>query len=210
MSVVALLAASVVVALTGSGLFRSDTTPTPAATALADSGRGTKGSPDAPVTVIEYSDFQCPACGFFAQWGALVDKEYVETGKVRFIYRHYAFLGPESTWAAEAAECAGDQGRFWAYHDKLFAGQAGENKGAFSKEKLKQFAAELALEQGEFDACIDSGRHASRVEADRVEAEERGVRATPTFFINGRMIEGAPRDFASFRAVIDAELGATE
>src|SRR3989344_6619341 len=87
------------------------------------------GDPDAPVTLIEYSDFQCPFCGrFFSQTENLIKENYIQTGKAKFVYRHFAFLGPESVAAAEAVECAKDQGKFWEYHDQLFTEEIKDGK----------------------------------------------------------------------------------
>lgn len=98
------------------------------------------------VTIIEYADFQCPFCGkFFKEIGETLIKDYVDAGKVRFVYRDFAFLGTESTRAAEAARCAGDQGKYWEYHDYLYNHQNGENQGNFSDLYLKSFAGELKL-----------------------------------------------------------------
>ena len=89
-----------------------------------------KGDPDAPVTIVEFSDFQCPYCGrFAADAGRQIHEQYVETGLVRFGYQHFAFLGPESQKAAEASECAAEQGAFWPYHDKLFGRMTGKTRG---------------------------------------------------------------------------------
>jgi len=104
-----------------------------------------KGDASAPVTIVEFSDFQCPFCGRFTRETApLIEETYIQSGKVRFGYVHFAFLGPESLWAAQAAECAADQNSFWAYHDLLFQRQAGENQGAFNKENLRKSATGFA------------------------------------------------------------------
>ncbi len=116
-----------------------------------------------------------------------------------------AFLGEESQWAAEASECAADQGRFWEYHDLLYARQKGENQGAFRKENLKQFATELGLDAQAFDACLEGGKYTSRVKADTAFARSLGISGTPAFLINGRPLLGA-QPFEAFRAVIEAEL----
>ena len=114
-----------------------------------------------------------------------------------------AFLGPESGWAAEAAECASDQNKFWEYHDILFARQAGENSGAFAKDKLKGFAAELKLDTNAFNTCVDTGKYTAQVQRDTQNAGLFGVSSTPTFLINGRLVNGA-LPFASFQQAIDA------
>jgi len=151
-----------------------------------------KGDASAPVTIVEFSDFQCPFCGRFTRETApLIEETYIQTGKVRFGYVHFAFLGPESLWAAQAAECAADQNSFWAYHDLLFQRQAGENQGAFSKENLKAFAEELGLDTAAFNECLDSGKHAEVVATDASLARSLGISGTPTFWINGQMLVGA-------------------
>jgi protein-disulfide isomerase len=102
-----------------------------------------------------------------------------------------AFLGEESQWAAEASECAADQDSFWAYHDKLFSSQNGENQGAFNKDKLKGFAAELKLDSKAFDACLDSGKYTQLVQSDTAAAQSLGAQSTPSFFVNDWLVLGA-------------------
>jgi len=165
-----------------------------------------KGLLNAKVTIIEYSDFQCPACGYFAKNVEPLLDGYIEAGKVRFIYRDFAFLGPESQWAAEAAKCAAEQNRFWEYHDKLFLSQRGENRGAFNKANLKRFARDLGLDTQAFEECLDSGRYAEAVREETREGQSRGVNSTPTFFINGRELRGVPRSFEALRNMIEEEL----
>ena len=129
----------------------------------------------------------------------------MKTGKVRFVYRNFAFIGDESVWAAQAAECAANQSRFWDYHDKLFASQAGENRGAFSRDRLKGFARSLDLDQATFARCLDNNETLGRVLQDKAEAQRLQVRSTPTFFINGQSVLGA-LPFEEFKAVIDRQL----
>lgn len=105
------------------------------------------------------------------------------------MFRHFAFLGPESQWAAQASECANEQGRFWDYYDKLFQEWAGENQGAFSKENLKRFAADLNLDTEQFNQCLDSGEYSDKVQQETAEGRRKGVRGTPTLFVNGQLIE---------------------
>jgi protein-disulfide isomerase len=162
------------------------------------------GDEKAPVTIIEFADFQCPYCGEFqSQTFQQINEQYVKKGLVRYGYHHMAFLGPESQWAAEASECAGDQNAFWQYHDKLFASQAGENKGAFNKDKLKQFAVDLKLDTKAFDACLDSGKYTAQVTADNQAAQSLGVQSTPSFVVNGQPLRGAV-PFTQFQQLIDA------
>jgi len=167
----------------------------------------TMGNPNAPVHIIEYGDFQCPYClKFWSETEPQLIEEYVNTGKVYFIYRSLgAFLGEESAWAAEGAYCAGDQGRFWEYHDTLFVNWNGENTGNYSKDRLIQFAESLELDMQTFESCLRDGWHTATVDQDAADASAAGVRATPTFFINGFMVEGA-QPFAVMRQYIEEAL----
>jgi protein-disulfide isomerase len=193
----------------------SDSAPgQPSAATLMDAvvaqTRHFKGNSSAPVTIIEFADFQCPYCGRFAAgaWPQL-DETYIQNGTVRFGYQHFAFLGPESQWAAEASECASEQDAFWAYHDLLFERQSGENRGAFSQDNLKQFAAEAGLDTKSFNACLDSGKYTSVVQAETAGAQSLGVNGTPAFLVNGRPLVGA-QPFEVFQQVIEAELGGSQ
>ncbi|MDP2660784.1 MAG: DsbA family protein, partial [Dehalococcoidia bacterium] len=160
------------------------------------------------VTVIEYSDFQCPYCAQFAlRTFPSVDQNYVETGKVIWSFRNMARIGDESKQAAQAAECAGDQAKFWPYHDKLFASQKGENLGTFANDKLKGFAQDLGLDAGAFGSCLDSGKYNDLVNRELVEANQRGITGTPTFFVNGKKLEGA-LPYGDFQKALDAALNA--
>jgi protein-disulfide isomerase len=169
--------------------------------ATAGEGR-TVGSAGAPVTIEEWADFQCPACGQFAR---TTQREllatYVASGRVRYSYRNFAFLGSESGWAAEAAQCAADGGRFWEYHDLLYASQAGEQRGTFARPRLKALGQTLGL-GAPFATCVDSGRYAEAVRDETARGQALGVRATPTLFVNGRRIQGAV-SMEQLRAIID-------
>ena len=116
-----------------------------------------------------------------------------------------AFLGPESTWAAEASECAGEQGKFWEYHDKLYASQSGENQGVFSKAHLKEFASAISLDSQKFEECFDQGKFSDRVESQTNLARQLGITSTPAFVINGQFILGA-QPYEVFQQVIEGEL----
>jgi protein-disulfide isomerase len=132
-------------------------------------------------------------------------KDYVNTGKVTFVYKNSAFLGQESIWAAQAAECAADQGKFWQYHDLLFARQNGENQGAFTEDKLIGFAQELQLDMTKFEPCLKNDQTLARVQADAQEGRSAGVSGTPTFFINGQILVGA-QPIEAFTQAIDQAL----
>lgn len=149
------------------------------------------GDPGATVTVTEYVDFQCPVCLRAALTVlAEIERLYVEPGKAKIEVKPVAILGDESVDAAEAAQCADDQGRFWEYHDILFANQAGENKGTFASDNLKRFAAALGLDTGSFDSCLDSNTYESQVIADTVAARALpDFGGTPTVFVDGQKVE---------------------
>ena len=150
-----------------------------------------RGRADAPVTIVEFADFQCPYCSQFAKQMLPALQKDIDTGQVALVYQHAAILGDESTWAAEAAECAADQGQFWAYHDLLFAKQTGENQGAFAKDKLIGFAQDLKLDMATFEPCLKNDQTLDRVKTDTQEGQSAGMRGTPTFFVNGQPLVGA-------------------
>lgn len=177
----------------------------------------TLGNSNAKITIVVYADFQCPFCGAItglqsedapavkylkqrdSNWlpstlGIIND--YVKNGDVQFVYRDFAILGKESERASEAARCAGDQGKFWEYHDYLFAHQNGENEGAFSDTNLKSFAKEIDLDTASFDKCLDENKYAQAVVDSRNESIDAGLTGTPKGFIikDGKIvgtIEGA-------------------
>lgn len=164
------------------------------------------GDPNAPVTVYEYADYQCGACGVFArQYKPRIEEDYVKTGKVRLVFRHFPLWEPESVWAAEAAHCAAEQGGFWAYHDKLFANQRGVNQNAFSRANLVRFARELGLKEEDFRICLESGRYKEKVREEGREGQEQGVNSTPSFIINGQIVRGV--DYLGLRELIERSLG---
>jgi protein-disulfide isomerase len=164
------------------------------------------GNNDSKVTVIEFADFQCPFCGqWYSEVYSKLKSEFIDTGKIRFVFWDFAFLGEESNKAAEAALCAKDQNKFWEYYDKLFTSQKGENEGAFSDINLKQFAAELGLNKPKFDSCLDSRTYKSAVEESTAKAGEYGVSSTPSVFINGLKFEGV-MPYESYKQIIESEL----
>ena len=163
-----------------------------------------KGSDKAPVTLIEFSDFQCSFCRKFWQTTLPeIEKKYIKTGKVKFVYRHLAILGKHSMATAQAAECAGEQGKFWEYHDKLFA-SAGSPL-AFTDGKLKGYTKELGLKSENFNRCLDSGKYFKKVDGETATGGFLGARGTPAFFLNGQLMVGA-QPFEVFEAAIEKEL----
>ncbi len=162
-----------------------------------------KGATTAPVIIEEFSDFQCPSCGEFARDTLpRLAAAYIDTGKVRLMFRHFAILGPDSEAAAAAAACAGAQGQFWPYHDRLFAAQG---RLSFTRNNLLRVAQELHLDLTDFPACLDTGRFRSQVRAETQAAIALGLRGTPGFVINGRALVGA-LPFDLFQSVIDEAL----
>jgi protein-disulfide isomerase len=124
---------------------------------------------------------------------------------VRFEYRHFPFIGPESNEAAEASECAAEQDRFWPYHDTLFLNQRGENLGTFNEQSLKAYAIALGLDEVAFDECLDSNRYQGEIMNELAEARDRTVRSTPTLIVNGEIIEGVV-PFEQLQRRIEAEI----
>lgn len=168
------------------------------------------GEKNAKVTVIEFSDFQCPFC---EQWFKTVEpdliKEYVNTGKVKFVYRQFPLtsIHPNAYKASSASECANEQGKFWGYHDLLFKNQAAWSNldSAAAAAKFKEYAGTLGLNTGNFNSCLDSDKYKSEIDKDLADGTAAGVNGTPATFVNGQSVIGA-QPFASFKALIDAEL----
>ncbi len=158
-----------------------------------------RGAENAPVTITEFSDFECPFCSAVNfVLDQLMTKYY---GKIKIVYKQYPLPShTEALKAAEASECASDQRKFWEYHDKLFANQQNQYRS-----DLIRFAGDLGLDVKNFTACLDSGAMQSRIKEDTNEGQSLGVRGTPTFFINSRMISGN-RPIADFSSLIDQEL----
>ncbi|MEK7507513.1 MAG: DsbA family protein [Patescibacteria group bacterium] len=187
---------------------------TPAQVAAVNDRDVILGDSKAPVTIIEYGDYQCPFCEkFFSETEPLVREKYINAGTVRMIYRNFAFLGPESINAAEASECAKDQKKFWAYHDEIYKKEkidGSENNGNLNRELFLTIAKDIGLDAEAFKSCIDSKKYTSVVQAEVTDGKNAGVDSTPYFFINGQVMRGAlPYEGASgFKAVIDSALKA--
>lgn len=167
------------------------------------------GDPKAPVTFIEYGDYQCPFCGrFFTQVEPQIRENYVKTGKARMVFKNFQFLGPESTAAAEAAECAKDQSKFWAYHDALYTAEVAdghENSGNLTRDLFLKLAGDIKMDTAAFATCIDSNKYANQVSKDTADAQTAGVNSTPTSFVNGQKLQGA-LPYAQFAVAIDNAL----
>lgn len=164
------------------------------------------GAASAPLVVVEYGDFECPVCGrFFDETYATIKSEYVDTGRVQWVFRHFPLrsLHPRAQAAAEAAECAGEQGEFFAFHDLLFINQDG-----LSDTALRSLAGQAGLDLTLFDACAAAGR-AARVQADVDAGLAVGVTGTPSFLIDGQLVRGF-QTAAQLRTRLDAALGKVE
>ncbi len=166
----------------------------------------TMGDPNAKVTVIEFADFQCPYCGvYWEQLEPTIITDYVNTGKVQFIYHPFSFLGSgtwdESVKSSEAVYCANDQGKFWDYRAMLYSNQNGENQGAFSQVKLYAFAESINLDMSTFKQCLNDGVHNAEVTAATQAASDLGASYTPSFLVDGNIV-----GFDSLVTAIDAAL----
>jgi len=161
-----------------------------------------KGYPDAPITIVEFSDYECPFCErFYSQTFNQIESEYIDNGKVKFVYRDFPLNNhPNAQKAAEAAECAGEQGKYYKMHDQLF--ESGVTGGVTA---FKEYAKTIGLDQEEFNSCLDSGAMASEVKKDMADGQKLGVRGTPAFFINGELISGA-QPYSVFKSKIDSLL----
>jgi protein-disulfide isomerase len=160
-----------------------------------------QGPENAPVTIVEFSDYQCPYCvRWYQEVYTRLMKDYA--GKVRFVYRDFPLysIHPEAQPAAEAANCAGEQNAYWQYHDALFGQKDGLGAAAFT-----QYASELGLNMDQFNKCVSEHRYKSEVDADFKFATSLGVSSTPTFFVNGLAVVGA-QPFEVFQQIIDKEL----
>ncbi len=180
------------------------------------------GSSNAPVTVIEYGDYQCPFCGqFFSGAEAQIRTQYVKTGKVKLVFKNFAFLdrrpglpstANESHDAAAAADCAKDQGKFWEFHDLLYQSKLkdaanGEDDGFFNRALFLGFARSLNLDANAFASCFDSGKYKTQIDQDTADAQAAGVNSTPTIFVNSQQFLGA-LPFAQFQTAIEGFLKA--
>ena len=167
----------------------------------------TKGDPvigdaTAPVTIVEFSDFQCPFCArFYEQTLGQIESKYINTGKVKLVFRDFPLsFHEEAEPAALAAECAHEQGKFWEYHDLLF-----ENQDQLGKDNYKKWAQEAGLDLPKFTACVESKKYQDEVQEDFTEGQQYGVTGTPGFFINGKLVSGA-QPFTVFEQEIEAAL----
>ena len=159
--------------------------------ALGPNGGELLGDPSAPVLVEEYGDFQCPVCGQWERDVYPTVRRLVDQGRIRFEYHPIAFIGPESVAAANAAEAAGDEGKFWAYHDLLFADQAPENSGALTTDRLLELGRQAGLTSQQFQQHVTNGTYDNWVRQITDQSSQRGVVQTPTVMVNGQQVDSA-------------------
>lgn len=166
-----------------------------------------KGDKNAKVKIVEFADFRCPYCAsYYTDTETQIMKEYVDTGKVAYYFRDYAFLGPASTVAANAAQCANEQGKFWEMHEWLYTNQPSESDTSlYTTEKMTETAGTIGLDTAKFSACLSSNKFDKNVQQDLADGQEVGVSGTPTFYINGRQLVGAV-PFENFKTIIEEEL----
>lgn len=188
------------------------TPSTPVVATVSTADNPMLGKHDAPLTMVEFSDYQCPFCNrFFQTTLPELKTAYIDTGKVRYVFRDFPIdqIHPYARKAAEAAHCAGEQGKYWEMHDLLFP-----NQKALEVEKLKALARRLQLESTAFDTCLEQGKYAARVQKNYADGVAAGVRGTPGFFIGktradetiqGTLISGA-QPLAVFRQAIESLL----
>jgi protein-disulfide isomerase len=178
-----------------------------APTGITPEGYAYKGSLDAPVTVIEYGDFQCPSCAAFAtEQEATIDQRYVETGNVRFVYHDFPLpQHSNAVIAAAAARAAGEQGKFWQMHDLLFARQRAWSTSSTIQPLLGSYAEAIGLDRQAFDQALKSEKIVAALETARQQSGQRGVQATPTFEVSGRLV-----DASQLEAAIEASLQAQD
>jgi protein-disulfide isomerase len=176
----------------------------------------TKGSPvlgsqSAPVTIIEFGDYQCPFC---QKWNhdtkPLIEKNYIDAGKVKLIYVDFPFLGPDSIKVHAGSYCADEQGLYWKYHDFIYANQGHENDGWANAENIKSLASKIeGLDADAFGKCMDSGKYEDRVKENKNIATRNGVSSTPTFIVigqgQGTQLTGA-QPYSAFQALLDEKL----
>jgi len=167
------------------------------------------GNPDAPITIVEFGDYQCHQCyNWYTNTKPAIVENFIDTAKVNLVFVDLAFLGRDSPIAAQASYCAEEQGKYWEYHDLLYTSQEEIDSGWANKERLKAFAFSLELDSQLFDSCLDSGKYQKRVTENFNEAKKQGASGTPTFFIIGpdnqqeKLVGAQP--YSVFKNVIDS------
>ena len=151
---------------------------------LSENGSPIMGDPNAPITILEWGDYQCTFCYKFHQNTLnVINEEFIETGKVKVIFKDFPLNGPDSKLAAEASYCAHDQDKYWEYHDQLYENWAGERTGWITRESLSEFAESINLEIVEFNKCLDENKYENKINSIYEFGNEIGIDATPSFLV---------------------------
>lgn len=182
----------------------------PPAKVTVDNGHlAVLGDKNAKVTLVQFSDFQCPFCRrFFEETLPQIKKDYIDTGKVQLAFRHYPLdFHPAAYPSALASECANEQGKFWELHDTLFEEQAKQGAGTiqYTIDDVKTWATTISMDQTQFANCIDSNKYDAQVKEDLADAQQVGVSGTPATYVNGMLVSGA-QPYSVFKTIIDQEL----
>jgi len=166
------------------------------------------GDPSAPITIVEFGDYQCEGCyAWFHETKPAIVQNYIDTGKANLVFVDLAFLGRDSPKAAQASYCAEDQGKYWEYHDILYNSQESVDSGWANSERLKAFAFSLDLDMTLFESCLDSEKYSKRVQYNIQQAKNNGVKGTPGFFIvgpNEQQKIGGAQPFSVFKNILDS------
>jgi protein-disulfide isomerase len=181
------------------------------AATFMENGSPILGDPNAPITLIEFGDYQCYFCNqFFHTTEDELFKNYVETGKVKVIFKDYTIIGPDSITAAHAAHCADEQGQFWKYHDTLYNNWNGENNGWASSENLLRFASDIGLNIDQFSQCMIDSKHTPIIVNSNQDAKDLGLTGTPAFFVIGSDNKvtkiGGAQPYDVFERIFNSEL----
>ena len=181
------------------------------AATFMENGSPILGDPNAPITLVEFGDYQCYFCNqFFHTTEDDLFKNYVETGKVKVIFKDFTIIGADSVTAAHAAHCADDQGKFWEYHDTLYDHWTGENNGWASSENLLQFARDVGLDIDAFSNCMLDSKHTPIIVNSNKDAKDLGLTGTPAFFIIGSDNKitkiGGAQPYDVFEKIFNSEL----
>ncbi|MCH1607466.1 MAG: DsbA family protein [Nitrosopumilus sp.] len=151
---------------------------------LTDNGSPIMGDPDAPITILEWGDYQCTFCYKFHQDTLdIINEEFIKTGKVKVIFKDFPLNGPDSKLAAESSYCAHDQGKYWEYHDQLYENWAGERTGWITREALSEFAKSINLDTAEFNKCLNESKHENKINSIYEFGKQIGIDATPSFLV---------------------------
>jgi protein-disulfide isomerase len=200
-------------------VMRTGQAPSPQARApISVHGAPFKGDRNAAITLVEFSDYECPFCGrYFRDTLGQIERDYIKTGKLKYVFRDFPLeaIHPRAFKAAEAAHCAGEQGRYWQMHDRLFGHQS-----ALDRDHLAGHAKALSLDLPPFEQCLDSERHAALIRKSLNEGQQAGVRATPTFFLGHTDADGGSlktpltivgaQPYANFKQALDRLLSGAE